>query len=109
MFSVIRFGRLGTPITQLLKSISGTPCTLGAPTVTPGEAGDPPGANPRLESVVPVPPSGWLNFVSSRKYPNRNSFTAAEEKVFVFPRSIVCVCPLLSTLNPGYNGAFEAQ
>jgi len=30
-FYVIRFGRLGTPITQLLKSISGMPSTLGAP------------------------------------------------------------------------------
>ena len=58
-------------------------------------------ANPRSESDFEVPPSGRLNLVFSRKYPRRNSFTAAELRVFTSLSWIVWVWPLLSTPNPG--------
>src|SRR5437762_8163284 len=82
MLSINWFGRLGTPMMKLLKSISGTPSTLGFPTYTPGAlfAAE---ANPRSLSFVLVPPSGWFTVAFSRKYPILNSFTAAELSVLV--------------------------
>src|ERR1700690_1211810 len=98
MFSVSPFGRLGTPITKLLKSISGTPSSCGATGKIPG-APPAPEANPRSESFTFVPPCGWLNLVYSRKYPRRNSFTADELNVLVSPRLMLSVWPKRFTVN----------
>src|SRR5277367_5363834 len=108
MLSTSWFGRLGTPMTKLLKSISGTPSTLGLAATIPG-APPAPESNPRAESVVPVPPRGLLNVTLVRKYPTRNSLTDAAPKVLVSPRLILLVWPVPAMLNPGYSGAFEAQ
>src|SRR5215469_13077364 len=104
----MRIGLLGTPIEKLLKSVSGTPSTLGVPTKTPGIRFSPE-SNPSWASFTCVTPRGWLKGVSKRKYPKRNSFTVAEPKVLVSPRLTRSLHPSESMLNPGYVGLGDAQ